>query len=110
MALFSLALTSTSTAAEKKLPPLIAVRKIAKDPAVRESFQKDPKQFLQDYDLTDQERKALAEKDYGALYALGAHPFLLQAFVMTVFPGDKRILLGEYVKAITPWGYPDFST
>jgi hypothetical protein len=52
----------------------------------------------------------LIDVDYGTLYRLGAHPFLLNGFTRLVWKGDKAALNAEYRKNIAPFGYPDFST
>jgi hypothetical protein len=36
------------------------------------------------YDLTDEERRALKEKDVAALYLMGLHPVLLNTYCRTV--------------------------
>lgn len=87
------------------------LRQVAREVAAREAFLQNPAAFLlKECDLTDQERKALIEKDYYTLYALGAHSFLLYSFVMRVFPGDRRKVEEDYCKAIAPLGRIDYST
>jgi hypothetical protein len=86
------------------------LRQILRDGAARESFLRDPAAFVQGADLNDDERRALAAKDYRALYLLGVHSFLLYAFVMKIFPGDPRKIDEEYRKTITPLGRIDYST
>lgn len=60
--------------------------------------------------LTDAERRAFETFDYAALYALGAHPYLLWHWVEAVdnrrhtFPDLNRI----YKEAIAGHGYPSF--
>src|SRR5574342_1283137 len=39
--------------------------------------------------LADEEREALANRDYGKLYALGAHPFTLWSFTEAVWVHEK---------------------
>ena len=86
------------------------LRMIARQEAARTEFLKDPLEFTKRADLTDQERKALAEKDFRTLYSLGAHSFLLYAFVMSVFPGDRKELEAHYCDSIGPLGRIDYST
>jgi len=87
-----------------------AIRWIPNDSNTRTAFLSDRAGFLDSFQLTDVERKALIEIDYGTLYALGVHPFLLYRFVMSVLTGDRRSLQAEYRKNVTPFGWPDFST
>src|SRR5690606_10047062 len=44
-----------------------------------------PDRPADDHVLTDQERKAFADRDYGELYRLGAHPYLLWHFTEAVY-------------------------
>ena len=73
-------------------------------------FRQDAVGFLVGRDLTDEERLALETFDYRALYAMGAHPFLLNAFVTQLWKGDRRSMMQEYRAAVAPLGHPDFST
>ena len=62
--------------------------------------------------LTREEHEALAAKDYGKLYALGAHPFTLWSFTEAVWiherPRDE--LVKDYKEKAAKAGYPDFKT
>lgn len=63
--------------------------------------------------FTDEERTALAERDYEKLYALGAHPFILWTFMLPVFEKEFpsfRDLVDHYNSKIRPYGRPDFAT
>lgn len=86
------------------------MRQIVLSPESAEAFKKDPATFIQGRDLTEQEREALVKLDYPTLYKLGAHHFLLNGFVMRVWPGDRKELLAEYSKKLAPHGYPDIAT
>jgi hypothetical protein len=86
------------------------LRVIAREELARAEFLKDPAGFITDADLTDAERKALIEKDFKTLYSLGVHSFLLFAFVMSVFPGDRRKLEEHYCNSIARLGRIDYST
>jgi len=86
------------------------LRTIARNEQAKGEFIKDPAEFVKEADLTDAERQALIEKDFRKLYGLGAHSFLLFAFVMSVFPGDRKNLEREYCEAIAPLGRIDYST
>jgi hypothetical protein len=86
------------------------LRQVARDDAAKAAFIKDPMGFLHRYDLTENERKALVEKDVRTLYNLGAHSFLLFGFVMSVFSGDRKKIEEEYCRTIAPLGRIDYST
>lgn len=86
------------------------LREVVLGDAAAEAFKSDPAAYLAGRDLTDEERKALAEVDYPTLYCLGAHPFVLAGFTMKVWAGDRRALQAEYRQHIAPFGYPDFAT
>ena len=62
--------------------------------------------------LTADERLALAERDFGALYELGAHPYLLWSFTEAVWiherPRDQ--IDQEFRQRATAVGYPDIRT
>ncbi len=78
-----------------------------------ERFATDPDGFLEGFDLTDAERTAFVEWDYGTLYAMGAHPFLLFQTVRSlgVHSGVPiPELLAQYREAVTPHGAPDYIT
>jgi hypothetical protein len=62
--------------------------------------------------LTPEEREALARKDYGKLYALGAHPFTLWSFTEAVWTYEKprEELVKDYKEKAAKIGYPDFKT
>ncbi len=51
-----------------------------REPAVQETFREDPNSLLDDYDLTDEERAALADGDIGLLYVLGVNGQILMHF------------------------------
>jgi hypothetical protein len=63
--------------------------------------------------FTDEERKALAERDFEKLYAMGAHPFMLVTLMIPMlepeFP-NFRAFVDFYNAKIKPYGRPDFST
>jgi hypothetical protein len=44
---------------------------------LRDTYANDRVSALVGFDVTDQERKALAGPDFGALYEMGTHPLLL---------------------------------
>jgi hypothetical protein len=54
----------------------------------------------------------LATKDYGKLYALGAHPFTLWSFTEAVWHHEKprEELVVDYKAQAAKAGYPNFKT
>ena len=63
--------------------------------------------------FTDEERRALVERDIPALYALGAHPFLLLTLMIPVYErqfGDFLAFAHEFRNQIADLGRPDFGT
>jgi hypothetical protein len=63
--------------------------------------------------LTEGERRALQSRDYGALYAMGANPFLLWQFARSVSVPDEMSveeLIVSFREAVAPFGYPEFHT
>jgi hypothetical protein len=62
--------------------------------------------------LTGEERDALAQRDYGSLYRLGAHPYLLWSFTEAVWvPEVSRAELVESFRTqAAAAGYPDWAT
>ncbi|NQV55612.1 MAG: aromatic ring-opening dioxygenase subunit LigA [Rhodospirillales bacterium] len=51
-----------------------------RDAHVRERYEADFDDLLRDYDLTDEEKRALTEPDIGLLYVLGVNGQLLMHF------------------------------
>lgn len=68
-----------------------------------------PDQRPDDRVLTAAERAAFEARDYGALYALGAHPYLLWHFTEAVYIHETSWpeLNERYREAVRPHGYPD---
>ena len=63
--------------------------------------------------LTDEERRACVDVDFAALYAMGAHPYLLWHFVRAVLVSDTMPVeeLSDALKrAVKPLDRPDFTT
>jgi hypothetical protein len=63
--------------------------------------------------LTPDEKKALESLDFGAIYAMGANPFLLWQFARSVSVPDRmpiEELVSSFRDAVTPHGAPDFAT
>jgi hypothetical protein len=55
-----------------------------REPALQARFKADPQGVIADYDLTEEERKALTEPDVGLLYVLGINGQLLMHYAALV--------------------------
>lgn len=73
-----------------------------------------PEAATDDRLLTDLEHAAFAQRDFGALYALGAHPYLLWHFTEAVYEHEYtegfgwRELVERYRSAVAPQGLVDY--
>ena len=88
------------------------------DEAADNEYKSNPRQFVEKWEATQklkftpEEREALATKDYGKLYALGAHPFTLWSFTEAVWVHEKPRdeLIQDYKEKAAKAGYPDFKS
>lgn len=88
------------------------LRKVNMDPTALAAYRADPVGFVRDWDessLTAEEAEMLARKDYAALYASGAHPYLLWSFTEAVWTPelDRADLVERFRTAASSVGYPD---
>ncbi|HXG35349.1 MAG TPA: hypothetical protein VNL15_00095 [Dehalococcoidia bacterium] len=84
---------------------------IAIDPSLGDKFLEDPKAFVEGYDLSAEERQALIQMDFVALYKMGANPFLLSQWAGQVLPERKNPDFRDwYAASLAPYGRPDFAT
>jgi protocatechuate 4,5-dioxygenase alpha chain len=64
----------------EKLDPSLAGHDLVQDlkwnPALREEFKRNEKAVLDRYALRPDERKAIEQRDFKSLYAMGFHPYL----------------------------------
>lgn len=82
------------------------------------AYKADPRGYVEKWEsgqklkLADDERAALANRDYGMLYALGAHPFTLWSFTEAVWSHEvpREELVKNYKDKAAQAGYPDFKT
>ena len=56
------------------------IRDVNRTPDLRALYFSEPDRVVARYDLSDEERAALAAGDFGALYRLGVHGLLLRPF------------------------------
>ncbi len=81
-------------------------------------YMANPREFVEKWEnvqklkFTPEEREALATKDYGKLYALGAHPFTLWSFTEAVWVHEipREELVKDYKEKAAKAGYPNFRT
>ena len=86
--------------------------------AAEKEYKARPREFVEKWEKTQklklepEEREALAAKDYGKLYALGAHPFTLWSFTEAVWVLEipREELVKDYKDKATKAGYPNFKT
>lgn len=86
--------------------------------AAENDYKHDPRTYVEKWEkgeklkLTAEEREALCTKDYGKLYALGAHPFTLWSFTEAVWAHEipREELVKDYKHKTAQSGYPNFKT
>ena len=83
---------------------------VARDDAAAAAFTESPITFLANRGLTDEEHRQLYTRDIPALFAAGAHPFLLYTFKIKI-SGFSFQMMAEYVKSLADIDPPlDIST
>ena len=84
---------------------------VSRDDAQAAIYMETPEAFLADFSLTVEERRQLVERDFGAMFADGAHPFLLFTFRIKLAGGFSFPMMIEHVKALSAIEPPlDIST
>ena len=84
---------------------------VARDDEMAAVYKETPENFLADRGLTDEEHRQLLERDFAALFAAGAHPFLLFTFRIKISGGWSYPMMVEHVKALADIDPPlDIST
>jgi hypothetical protein len=86
--------------------------------AAEKEYKMRPREFVKRWEqeqklkFTAEECEALATKDYGTLYALGAHPFTLWSFTEAVWGHEvpREELVEDYKQKAAKAGYPNFRT
>jgi hypothetical protein len=104
--------------------------RVDREPALLDAYKHDPAALVPSWEVgegrqltsiersqslsfTDQERRALVERDIHALYALGAHPFLLLTLMIPVYEDqfpDFVTFAREFRNRIADLDHPDFRT
>ena len=84
---------------------------VARDDARAATYRESPEAFLAGRPLTAEEHRQLLDLDYAALFAAGAHPFLLYTFRLKISGGFSFPMMVDYVKALAAVEPPlDIST
>ncbi len=84
---------------------------VARDDAKAAIFMATPEVFLADRGLTDEEHRQLFERDFGGMFAAGAHPFLLFTFRIKLNGGFSFPMMVEHVRVLSQIEPPlDIST
>ena len=68
---------------------------VNRDSERREHYRKNPQDFIQRYELTEPEAKAVLDVDVRALYTFGVHSLLLRPFTLL-----NRVSNEDYAKAL----------
>lgn len=71
------------------------IREINRNPQTRQAFFEAPTEVTLGYELTDGERAALVDRDYGRLYRFGVHGLLLRPFSIL-----HQVSEPDYLRAI----------
>ncbi len=88
-----------------------ALWQVGRDEAAAVQYAEAPEVFLAGRSLTPEEYRQLLERDYAAMFAAGAHPFLLYTFRLKVSGGWSFPMMIEHVKALSAIDPPlDIST
>ncbi|MBA2946839.1 hypothetical protein [Streptomyces himalayensis] len=74
------------------------------------AFTSDPSAYLAPYDLTDEESKALTNRDVRRLVEGGAHPFLVFNFALCLAGGFSIEFCLEYVNNLRGLDVGDITT
>ncbi|MEV4892506.1 hypothetical protein AB0K48_24315 [Nonomuraea sp. NPDC055795] len=91
------------------------MREVNMSPDCLAAYIGDPVAYAREWaggPLTGEERAALARRDYGELYGMGAHPYLLWSFTEAVWVPEisRPELVERFRRAAAAHGYPDIST
>jgi hypothetical protein len=76
---------------------------VFRDPAVRERFKKDPHAVMDEFGLTEDEKKLVLSRDGVKMYNLGIQPYIIFALVWQAFgewPSREQIAKHGYGREI----------
>ena len=88
-----------------------ALWQVARDDDMAAVYAATPEKFLADRGLNDEEYRQLLERDFAAMFAAGAHPFLLFTFRIKISGGWSFPMMVEHVRQLADIDPPlDIST
>jgi hypothetical protein len=80
----------------------LVARRALKEPGFRDSLKADPAAALAGFDLTEAEQQALLAGDVAALYASGAHDYMLMSLARCEVLGLDIPTFSERIRSATP--------
>ena len=84
---------------------------VSRDDALATSYVENSAAFLEGRSLTEDEHRQLVERDFGGMFAAGAHPFLLFTFRIKLSGGFSFPMMMEHVRVLSEIEPPlDIST
>ncbi len=84
---------------------------VSRDDAIAAIYMETPEAVLAGRSLTEEEYRQLLERDFAAMFADGAHPFLLFTFRIKISGGFSFPMMAEHVRALADVDPPlDIST
>lgn len=81
-----------------------------RDADFRLAFDRDPDRLLEEAELDASERQALHDRDIRAIFALGAHPFLVYSFAIQLNGGWSYPFMLDYVERLKGLELGDIET
>jgi len=84
---------------------------VARDDELAAAYKSAPEKFLADQGLNAEEHRQLLARDFPAMFAAGAHPFLLFTFRIKISGGWSYPMMVEHVRELADIDPPlDIST
>lgn len=82
----------------------------AREPEFKTLFDFDAAQAILERELSAEEREALVARDTRAMFAMGAHPFLLYSFTIALHGGWSMEMMKSYVDKLAGLQLRDIET
>ncbi|PZC48251.1 MAG: Aromatic-ring-opening dioxygenase LigAB, LigA subunit [Chloroflexi bacterium] len=73
-------------------------------------FKEEPEEYLKGFDLTDEERQGLMDRNYAKLYSMGVQPFILQTFACKLANEPLIEFMPKYTALLKDLGSPSYET
>ena len=74
---------------------------VSRDDAQAAVYMESPETFLAEFSLTPEEHRQLLDRDFAAMFADGAHPFLLFTFRIKLSGGFSFPMMIEHVRVLS---------